>query len=128
MGLAACRRIIEGGHAGIPPPAEELDLVLAPTPIAGHPPGFELLQDRVGVVPHILGLPEVEHHQHRLLIALGEQRLDVLLERDLVGRLHRCSPPRGMTGPSSARLWSLTHAPASAVATLGARTRDRPQT
>jgi hypothetical protein len=40
------------------------------------------------VIANVVCLPEVEHDQHGLLVALREQRLDVFLEIELFGRFH----------------------------------------
>src|SRR6187549_2723431 len=65
------------------PVLEDLDLLRRPGVVAGHVPGLQPLEDRVGVAPDIGLVPQVERPLHLGPVGLPEQRLDVLAEAQL---------------------------------------------
>src|SRR4029453_2783593 len=68
----------------VDPPFENGDPVLGPCSVARHRPRAQASENRVGVRGHVLVRPEVEREAHRAAIALTEERLDVLVEADLL--------------------------------------------
>jgi len=127
LGQRAARMTTSLCHSRLHPPAEERHLILRPSPVARHPPGLDLLQDRVGVVANVVDLPEVEHDEHRFLVALGEERFDVFLEIDWVRRCHRYLPPPRISGPVRSRPSKFYPAAPSGTVSPDALDRGQPR-
>src|SRR5262249_7580043 len=67
-------------HSSLGPPLELLHLLLGPLAVTRHRTLAQALEDRGGVVLHLVVRREIESPSHGLVVHRSEQRLDVLPE------------------------------------------------